>query len=153
MKLVTAPILPVVAATLGEKGDHESDLEHTAAEAIIAVPHKWCPNPAETTCLRVKGASMTPLIHDGDIVIVDSSQSDPAKLNGKIVVASHRHQGLSLARFRKVDGSELLESENRDYQPIMLSKNRQWRIMGKVLWWIREAPQIHGAGTTSNPTF
>jgi SOS-response transcriptional repressor LexA len=35
---------------------------------------------------------------------------------------------------------QLLESENREYEPIVFGKDRNWRIVGKVLWWIRSAP-------------
>ncbi len=138
MKLVAIPVLPVRAATRGETGDQQADLDHVAAEAMIAAPEMWCPNPADTSCLRVKGSSMTPSINDGDIIAVDSSQVDPDKLNRKIVVAWHREHGLSLARFQRLDGLQVLESENRDYEPIVLGKNRNWRIIGKVLWLIRQ---------------
>ena len=66
------------------------------------------------------------------------SQVDPDKLNRKIVVAWHREYGLSLARFQRLDGLQVLESESRDYEPIVLGKNRNWKIVGKVLWLIRQ---------------
>ena len=138
MKLVAIPVLPVHAATPGETGDQQADLNRVAAEAMIAAPEMWCPNPADTSCLRVKGSSMSPSINDGDIIAVDSSQIDPGKLNRKIVVAWHRLHGLSLARFQRLDGLQVLESENRDYEPIVLGKDRNWRIIGKVLWLIRQ---------------
>ena len=83
---------------------------------------------------------MSPLINDGDIIAVDCSQLDPNELSGKIVVAWHRENGLSLSRFLLANGVQLLESENRDYQPVILSKDRNWRLVGKVLWWIQQAP-------------
>jgi hypothetical protein len=33
-----------------------------------------------------------------------------------------------------------LESENRDYSPVTVEKDRKWQIVGKVLWWIRKGP-------------
>lgn len=140
MKLVAIPVLPVRAATRGQTGDQQVNFDHVAPEAMIAAPDMWCPNPADTSCLRVKGSSMSPSIHDGDIVAVDGAQIDPGNLSGKIVVAWHREDGLSLARFRRVDGMQLLESESQDYEPILFGKDRSWRIIGKVLWWIRQAP-------------
>jgi SOS-response transcriptional repressor LexA len=77
---------------------------------------------------------------DGDIVVVDSSQHNDVDLNGKIVVAWHRKTGLSLSRFVMVKGLRLLESENRDYKSVSIQRDRSWRLMGKVLWWIRKAP-------------
>jgi DNA-binding XRE family transcriptional regulator len=140
MRLVAIPVLPVLAATRGETGHLNADLDHAPAEAMIGAPEMWCPNPADTSCLRVKGSSMTPLIVDGDIVAVDVAQTDPGKLSSKIVVAWHRRYGLSLARFRQMNGMQMLESENRDYEPILVGKDRNWRIIGKVLWLIRQTP-------------
>jgi SOS-response transcriptional repressor LexA len=140
VKLVAIPVLPVHAATRGQKGDHHTDLNHIPSEEMIAAPEMWCPHPDDTRCLRVRGSSMSPSINDGDIVAVDASETDSAKLNGKIVVAWHNEHGLSLARFRRVDGTETLESENRDYEPIMFGKDRNWRIIGKVVWLLRQTP-------------
>jgi hypothetical protein len=140
VRLIAIPVLPVHAATRGERGDHRTMLDRVPTDEMMAAPAIWCPNPAETNCLRVRGSSMSPLINDGDIIAVDSSQSNPDQLSGKIVVAWHRENGLSLSRFLLADGVQLLESENRAYQPVVLSKDRNWRLIGKVLWWIQKAP-------------
>lgn len=139
-KLVAVPLLPIHAGTRGEIGDADSNLDQVSAEEMIAAPSNWCPNPAETSCLMVKGSSMSPMIENGDVVALDYSETDPATLSGKVVVAWHREHGLSLARFLLVQGVQMLDSENREYQPLVLEKDRNWRIVGKVLWWIRKAP-------------
>jgi transcriptional regulator with XRE-family HTH domain len=140
LKIVAIPVLPVRAATLGESGDRSMDLAQIPAEAVIAAPVTWNPNSGTTSCLRVKGASMHPAINDGDLVAVDASLNDPDKLNGKIVVALHQKHGLLLGRFRRVDAMQMLESENREYGPLVLGKGRDWRILGKVLWLFRQTP-------------
>lgn len=140
LQLVAVPLLNVDAGTMGQAGGEFSDFESASAEEVIAAPAFWCPNPNQTNCLRVKGTSMSPLINDGDIVAVDGSQTDPDDLNQKIVVALHRDRGLSLARFISADGVHLLESENREYGPVTVEKDRKWQIVGKVLWWVRKGP-------------
>ena len=90
--------------------------------------------------LNAANAAHTTLINDNDIVAVDRSATNPGELSGKIVVTWQRESGLTLSRFLLVNGVQLLESENRDYEAVKLGKNRSWRIMGKVLWWIRQAP-------------
>lgn len=140
VQLVAVPLLNVGTGTIGQDGGSYADFDSAATEEVIAAPAFWCPNPHETNCLRVKGTSMNPLIHDGDIVAVDGSQTDPKELNQKIVVALHRDHGLSLARFVTADGVQLLESENREYGPVTVEKDRKWQIVGRVLWWIRKAP-------------
>jgi len=140
LQMVALPLLDMHAGTIGQMGGRFSDFETATANEMIGAPALWCPNPAQTNCLRVKGTSMSPLINDGDVVVVDGAQTSPEELNRKIVVAWHRENGLSLARFISADGVHLLESENRDYNPITVEKDRKWQIVGKVLWWIRKGP-------------
>jgi SOS-response transcriptional repressor LexA len=140
LQLVAVPLLNMDAGTIGQSGGQFADFDSASAEEVIAAPAFWCPNPVQTNCLRVRGTSMSPLINDGDIVAVDGSQTNPEELDRKIVVAWHRQNGLSLARFVAADGVHLLESENRDYSPVSVDKDRKWQIVGKVLWWIRRGP-------------
>ena len=60
--------------------------------------------------------------------------------DGKIVVAWHKAKGLSVSRFRRYRGVEVLEAENREYETVTLGSHRDWRIVGKILWWTRLAP-------------
>lgn len=139
-QLVAIPLLGIHAGSHGEKGDKIFDLNKAPAEDMIAAPTAWCPHPASTSCLRVKGMSMSPLIHDGDILAVDYSEVSHAELDGKIVAAWHKDRGLCVSRFRRYRGVEVLEAENRDYETVTIGADRNWRIVGKVLWWTRLAP-------------
>jgi SOS-response transcriptional repressor LexA len=140
LQLVAIPVLKAVAAAHGEKGGHPSSLLAGPIESMIAAPKDWCPNPAATSCLRVRGTSMTPLIPDGAIIAVDSSQTDHMKLDGKIVIAWHKDQGLTVSRFKRYDHTEILEPENHGYESVTLSAKHRWKILAKVLWWIGKAP-------------
>ena len=139
-QLVAIPLLTVHAGALGERGDDILDLDKAPVENMIAAPAAWCPNPSTTSCLRVKGMSMSPLIHDGDILAVDYSQTSHSDLDGKIVVVWHKDKGLSVSRFRRYRNEEILEAENRDYEPVSIGSDRSWRIVGRILWWTRLAP-------------
>src|SRR5712671_6403524 len=90
--------------------------------------------------LRVRGHSMEPLIHDGDIAAVDSSQTDRADLDGKVVIVTNEDKGLCVSRLRRYPKFDILESENREYQAVVLGKSSGWRIIARVLWWISAAP-------------
>ena len=140
LKIVAIPVLPVNVATPGERPDRSIDLDQVIADSVIAAPVTWSPNPGTTSCLRVKGSSMSPAFNDGDLIAVDASQVDTDQLNGKVIVASQREGGLVLGRYRSVDGMQMLESENREYGPLVLGKGRDWRILGKVLWLVRQTP-------------
>jgi len=133
--LVAIPVLPVVAATHGGKGDPAERLDQAHPESMLAAPSDWCPHPAQTSCLRVHGRSMMPLIHDGYIVVIDTSQTNRLKLYGQIVVAAHKDQGLIVSRLQRFDHTEVLVPENREYESTAVSTNG-WRIVAKILWWI-----------------
>jgi SOS-response transcriptional repressor LexA len=136
--LVAIPVLPVVAATHGGKGDPVDALDQAHPESMLAAPSDWCPNPSHTSCLRVHGRSMMPLIHDGYIIVIDTSQTNRLKLYGQIVVAAHKEQGLIVSRLQRYDHTEVLVPENREYESTAVSTNG-WRIVAKILWWIGRA--------------
>jgi hypothetical protein len=140
LKLVALPILPLRAATADETGDHELNFSEIHPESVIAAPASWCPHPAATSCLHVKGTAMGPRINNGDIVAVDWSSTEPDVLNGKVILAWHRNRGLALSRFVQINGTQLLTADNHSYAPIALEKNRDWQLVGKVLWCINVAP-------------
>jgi SOS-response transcriptional repressor LexA len=138
-QVIGVPLLKGVVGAHGAAGDHRSLRTMPVAE-MVGVPASWCPNPAYTSLLRVKGHSMEPLIRQGDLIAVDSYQTERAKLYGKIVIATSHGQGLTLSRLRRYDTLEMLEAENRDHESIVLSKSGGWPIVGKALWWIAGAP-------------
>jgi SOS-response transcriptional repressor LexA len=137
-ELVAIPVLPIVAATHGGKGDPAEKLHQVPPESMLAAPSKWCPNPAYTSCLRVHGRSMMPLIHDGYIIVIDTSQTNRGKLYGHIVIAAHKEHGLIVSRLQRFDDTEVLVPENREYESTAVSTNG-WRIVAKLLWWIGQA--------------
>jgi SOS-response transcriptional repressor LexA len=134
-KLVGIPLLNVTASSHGEKSDRPL-LSDAVVESMIVAPRDWCPYPSYTSCLRVRGNSMAPLIQDGFVVAVDSSEIDSGKLEGKVVIASHKDIGLTISRFRRFDHTEVLQPDNAAYPPTILSARHSWKIVGKVLWWI-----------------
>jgi SOS-response transcriptional repressor LexA len=139
-QVVAIPLLQIFAGTPGEMGDSSPSLHDVPVESMIAAPKEWCPNPATTSCLRVRGNSMSPLIKDGYIVVVDSSQKDRNALNGKLVIAWHKSIGLTVSEFRRYGDVEVLHPENREYKSLILDNKREWEILATVLWWIGKAP-------------
>jgi phage repressor protein C with HTH and peptisase S24 domain len=139
-KVVPLPLLSVTLGTHGRPGVKKLSLDRVPATKMITAPTEWCPNPHYTSLIRVRGNSMEPLIRDGDILAVDSFQSDRAELEGKVVVATHEQNGMCVSRLRHYETLDVLESEDRLSAPIVLGKNSGWRIVGRVLWWISAAP-------------
>jgi len=139
-RFVAIPILPVRAATSGADGDEVSDLDQLKPEAIWAAPAEWCPNPASTISLQVVGNSMSPLILDGYIIAVDTSDVSRANLIGQIVVVrSIEEKRLLVSRLIRFDHTEALVSDQRDQESVWLGNGSSWRIVGRVLWWTGKA--------------
>jgi len=138
-QIVAIPLLKIVAASPGANGDNAPSLHDAPVESMIAAPKEWCPHPASTRCLRVKGHSMAPTICDGYIVAVDTTQTDRSKLDGKIVIAWNKDTGLMVSRFKRYGHTEVLQPENPRYESSSLTAN-QWNIVATVLWWIGKAP-------------
>jgi phage repressor protein C with HTH and peptisase S24 domain len=139
VNFVAIPLLPVSAATPGQRGDKVSDLDQLKPEAMLAAPAEWCPNPAEMVSLRVKGDSMSPLILDGYIIAVDTSLRSADDLLGQIVVASSLDKGLLVSRLIRFEHTNVLVSDHREYESVSLLTPSDWRIVGKVLWWTGRA--------------
>jgi SOS-response transcriptional repressor LexA len=137
---MAVPLLQVVAASHGEVVDNLHLLSDAPIESMIAAPKDWCPNPSYTSCLRVHGSSMAPLIQDGSVAAVDSSETDVSKLDGKIVIAWHKDMGLTISRLRRYNHTEVLQPENTGYEAITLAAKHNWKIVAKVLWWVGKAP-------------
>lgn len=139
-KVVPIPFLQATVGTHGGQGDRHGNLSYIPARETMGAPADWCPNPGYTSLLRVRGHSMEPLIHDGDIAAVDSSQTDRANLDGKVVIVTNEVKGMCVSRLRRYPKFDVLESENREYQAVVLGKSSGWRIIARVLWWISAAP-------------
>lgn len=135
---VSLPLLKGFVGAHGVPGDKRS-LRTIPERGTVSVPAKWCSNPAYTRLILVRGHALEPLVHDGDIVAVDSFQTEREKLYGSLVIAANQRQGLSLAFLRRYATVEVLEGEGRKQEPLILSKPGAWRIAGKVLWWISSA--------------
>ena len=73
-------------------------------------------NASKCTCFPVEGESMQPLIYEGEYVIVDMTQNNLNEIkDGKIYAISV--QGLPRIKrlFRKLDGSLIIRSENKNF--------------------------------------
>jgi hypothetical protein len=139
IRFANVPLLPVHAATPGEQGDKEADLIAQAPERVLPLPLDWCPHPETTVCMRVRGNSMSPLILDGYIIALDTSDTERDSLEGEIVVAGHIDRGLLVSRLIRFDHTDALVSDHREYKSVFLATLSEWKIIGRVLWWAGKA--------------
>jgi phage repressor protein C with HTH and peptisase S24 domain len=83
---------------------------------------------------------MSPLILDGYIIAVDTSDVSRDDLIGQIVVARNTEEKrLLVSRLIRFDHTDALVSDQRGYPPVLLADGSSWRIIGRVLWWTGKA--------------
>ncbi len=89
------------------------------------------------TGLRVNGTSMWPIIDEGFIVLVDTSQNDPRRLVDSIV-AAREGEGVTIKYLRKRDKVFILAPSHPSpsHPPILLGPENDAAIIGKVIKWI-----------------
>jgi len=129
------PVLDLAAGT-SMPGDNDSNLEQSAAVSKIMAPGNWSQNQQSLRCLRVRGEGMAPQITDGSIVAIDLSQIDASKLFESVVLAWHKEHGLLLRRLKRLGSSEALVSDADQTGENALSLDRNWRILGRLVWWL-----------------
>ena len=127
---VPIPLLRDAAAAGSPREISDADVEGYAL-----IHYSSCPNPADFTCIRVRGDSMAPILHDGALVALDHSQRDPLALNQKMVAARTGDGVVVKWLERSPDGSLRLVSENKSYPPIELPRTHSNPILGLIAWW------------------
>lgn len=89
--------------------------------------------------MRVDGDSMSPEVKNGDVVLIDQSQTAPRA--GKIYAVGVEDL-VFLKRVHAEPGKLLLMSDNTAYAPLEIDTRGDLencvRIIGRAIWWCRE---------------
>jgi phage repressor protein C with HTH and peptisase S24 domain len=122
------------AAAAGS-GEHTSD----GATEFIGFRHDWLRatfnrEPEDVILETAVGDSMEPLIGNGDLLLVDTS--DQSVRNFGVYVIELRTERLVKRVQRKFDGSLILISDNTRYQPEVITPDvaTDVRVVGRVIW-------------------
>lgn len=93
--------------------------------------------PSAMVFMHVMGDSMEPFILDGDMVLVDQAQHQPARHG---VYAVGFEDAIYVKRLECVPNAVRLLSDNPEYAPmhIMGDELHSFRILGKVVWLCRD---------------
>lgn len=96
-------------------------------------------NPLKMILMDVFGESMQPTIEGGDTVLIDQSQREI--IAGRIY-AIRLDDDILVKYVEKIPGRYVLRSSNRAYSPIEVDfedESTIVKVIGRVLWWCREA--------------
>ena len=103
-------------------------------EDYISLPREAIAHPETTFAVHVTGESMTGAgINEGDILVVDSA-TEPR--HGSIVIASVNGEQ-TVKRLSMENGCMALLPENGNYQPVAITKEMDYRLLGVVIKLIR----------------
>lgn len=133
---VAIPLLAATAYGDGIPPKQNVTLSEVEVEDVLLAPLAWCPHPENMIAMHIAGDSMSPLIPPGCILFVDTASTDRQDLNQKLVVVAHRDLGFKVARFQRVQNSDLLVSANHRYAPLDVSNASKWKTFGEILWWV-----------------
>lgn len=133
---VAIPLLNITAWGDRVAPPQNVSLSQAEVENILVAPLDWCPHPENMIAMHLAGDSMDPVIPPGSILFVDSAVTDRDRLHQKIAVVTHRDLGFKVARFQRLQGTDLMVSANRRVLPLDVSNASKWKIFGEVLWWI-----------------
>jgi transcriptional regulator with XRE-family HTH domain len=129
------PLLAVTAGTTNA-GENIPNIDQSPVIAKVMAPNNWSENHQSIRCIRLGGGGMAPLIADGSVVAVDLSQFGPTKLDNSIVLAWHKDFGLLVRRIKRFGTAEVLVAEGDHDGTSTLALDRNWRILGRIVWWI-----------------
>jgi transcriptional regulator with XRE-family HTH domain len=133
--VVAIPLLKDAAAAGSPRMIEESEIEDT-----IFGWRRQCPHPDDMVAIKIEGDSMSPVLEQGYIVVVDTAAREPKTLVGRMVAARDPDGAVTIKWLRQVDGKLMLLPQHTSlrFQPIFL--NPGWGIVGEVVWWIGQAP-------------
>ncbi len=107
-----------------------------------ALIHTSCIKPTTEyyryRCIWVEknSRSMYPIINPGSLVCIDSQQTDPDSLEGKIVVLKDTEGGCTIRYLRRTGKHLVGIPENiKEYNPLIIPPNNKTPVVGKVVWY------------------
>ncbi len=87
-------------------------------------------HPLATYYVRVEGDSMEPLIHAGELLVVDRMAETK---DGDVVVARVGEEFV-VKRLHTEDGSIRLVSDNTAYEPFQVTEGIDFEVWGRVMY-------------------
>lgn len=106
-------------------------------EERIPLPARTLRIGSDYFLVRARGDSMEPRIHDGDLLIVYQSQTPE---DGQVVVAA-LDDGVYAKKFLRANDNILLVSFNQNYNPVTVSSQQEFRLLGIVRGVLRHSLQ------------
>lgn len=118
-------------------------IERWRTGGYVMAYREWLPNPEETVGVRLEDDAMYPILPAGSVVAIDRHDTDPRRLQGRMVAASP--EGVPVIRWLDISGRHMILRPNQPSRehpliPIELDGPVRDLIIGQVVWsWSRFA--------------
>ena len=133
-------VLPIHRMALNDNGELEPN--HSADSFVFV--RSWIESKAPSADMRLlqmNGTAMEPLIHDKDLILVNTNDLDTSSESDLFLVTFN--ESVYIRRLAMEPGKLIIRAENRKLVPdvsIDINDKEVIRIMGKVIWWSHERP-------------
>jgi SOS-response transcriptional repressor LexA len=130
------PVLRDPAAAGTPRDVNESEVDY-----ILSMPRHLLPQTGRLFGLKVVGDSMSPLLEEGYIALVDVAQQKPEELEGRMVAARHQDGGVTIKWLcGPGPGLYLLVPQNTSHLIEVIDRGSQWTLVGEIIQWIGFPP-------------
>lgn len=111
----------------------KENIKHT-----LSFRHAWLKSlttaPAnKLAIIEVSGDSMEPTLSDGDTVLIDMTQADPQH-EGVYFIQLDEYGLIKRLQYNPQKRAIRLVSDNKNYDPIEVSKPDSFKVIGRALW-------------------
>jgi SOS-response transcriptional repressor LexA len=135
--MLMVPMLADPAAAGNPLSINERDIKF-----LFPMPAELLPPNSHIFGVAVEGDSMTPMLREGDIVLLDVKQRDAKKLN-ECMIAARVGDGVTIKYLRKNGKFYQLVPQNTSprHEIRILTEDDDWSIIGKVVWRMGPPPE------------
>lgn len=117
-----------------------SEINENHIKEWLPIPKSLARKGPEAYCaVSVRGDSMVPILHPGDIVCIDTQSYEIGKLKGKLVGANVPDEGSVVKRLDRISTTtffKLLSENAEENEPIEIRNPKPRVLVGEVIWFI-----------------
>lgn len=111
------------------------DIKDKDIEEFFLIQQNWLRKEHIYRCIRVIENSMSPILEENFIVVIDCSINEPRQLEGKIIAARYK-DSITIKKLLLTNEYYILQSQNTlKYQPMKIPLQQSNIVIGKVIYW------------------
>lgn len=136
IEIVMVPLLSQAVAASNPLTINEKDIEQ-----VIPMLSSWLPRSGKIFAIYVPDDSMSPMLYEGNLVLIDVSKTNPKKLIDHMT-ATRVGDIVTIKWLRSDERFFMLVPQNLSmhHQVKVLGPGEDWNIVGEVVKWIGTPP-------------